>query len=92
MKLALNGWNARNLTYYGKISVIKTVGISQLLCCACSIHVTDYVIKEANKMLFQFIWNSKKEKVKKSTITGYMEYGGLKMIDLQNQIRAMNIK
>ena len=42
-------------------------------------------------MLFQFIWSSKK-KVKRTTITGYMEYGGLKMIDLQNQIRALKIK
>ena len=92
MELALNGWKARNLTYYGKISVIKTFGISQLLYCASSIHVPDYVIKEANKMLFQFIWSSKKEKVKRTTITGYMEYGGLKMIDLQNQIRALKIK
>ena len=44
-------------------------------------------------MLFQFIWSSKKkEKVKRTTITGYMEYGGLKMIDLQNQIRTLKIK
>ena len=92
LESALNGWKARNLTYYGKISVVKTFGISQLLYSANSIHVPDYVIKEANKMLFQFVWSSKKEKVKRTTITGYMEYGGLKMIDLQNQIRALKIK
>ena len=89
----MNGWKARNLTFYGKISVIKTIGISQLLYCASSIYVPGYVIKETNKMLFQFfIWSSKKEKVKRTTITGYVEYGGLKMTDLQNQIRALKIK
>ena len=92
LESALSRWKARNLTYYGKISVVKTFGISQLLYCAYSVHVPDYVIKEANKMLFQFIWSSKKEKVKRTTITGYMEYGGLKMIDLENQIRAMKLK
>ncbi len=74
------------------VAVVKAFGVSQLLYCAYSIHVPDYVIKEANKMLYQFIWSSKKEKVKRTTITGYMELGGLKMMDLQNQIRAMKIK
>ena len=84
----------KNLTYmyYGKISIIKTFGILQLLYSANSIHVPNYVIKDANKMLFQFLWGSKNERVKRATITGYMEYGGLKMVDLQNQIRALKIK
>ena len=82
----------KNLTYYGKISIIKTFGILQLLYSANSIHVPNYVIKDANKMLFQFLWGSKNERVKRTTITGYMEYGGLKMVDLQNQIRALKIK
>ena len=63
LELALNGWKARNLTYYGKISVIKTFGISQLLYSANSIHVPNYVTKDANKMLLQFLWGSKKERV-----------------------------
>ena len=49
----------------------QNFGISQLLYCASSIHLPHYVIKEANKMLFQFIWSSKKEKVKRTTITRY---------------------
>ena len=64
LESALRGWNSRNLTYYGRLSVVKTFGISQLLYCANATHVPDYVIKEANKMLYQFIWSSKKEKVK----------------------------
>ena len=92
LELALNGWKARKLTYYGKISVIKTFGISQLLYSANSIHVPNYVLKDANKMLLQFLWSSKKERVKRTTVTGYMEYGGLKMVNLQNQIRGLKIK
>ena len=73
LELALNGWKARNLSYYGKISVIKTFYISQLLYSVNSIHVPNYVIKNANKMLFPFLWGSKKERDKRTIITGYIE-------------------
>ena len=44
------------LTHYGKISkIIKTFGMSQLLYSVNSIHVPNYVIKDVNKMLFQFL-------------------------------------
>ena len=62
MELVLNGWKARKLTYYGKILVIKTFGISQLLYSANSIHVKNNVVKDAKKMLFQFLWSSKQRK------------------------------
>ena len=62
LELALNVWKARYLTYYGKIPVIKTFDISQLLHCASSMHVPDYVIREENKMLFQFIGSFQKKK------------------------------
>ena len=55
-------------------------------------NVPEFVIKTVNKLLFNFLWNSEREKVKRKSTTQHLEYGGLKMIDLQNQIRALKIK
>ena len=42
--------------------------------------------------MFYILWGSNKEKVKRKTVTGSMECGGLKMCNLENQIAALKIK
>ena len=56
------------------------------------IHVPKYVIQTVNKLIFQFLWGSKCEKVKRDTITGYMEYGGLNFPHVEHQIIALRLK
>ena len=44
------------------------------------------------KMIYKFIWNDKREKVKRETMNkNYLE-GGLKMIDIDKYIEAIKIK
>ena len=88
----LNSWKRRNLTYYGKVCIVKTLGLSQIIYNASMISVPKYVINIVNKRIFQFLWGSKCEKVKRETITGYMEYGGLDFPHVEYQIMALRIK
>ena len=88
----LNRWKVRNLSYYDKITIIKTVGISQMLYNASCIQVPICVIKEVNKMLFKFLWGLVKEKVRRRTTVKAMCDGGLKMSDVECQINALKIK
>ena len=88
----LNAWKRRNLTYYGKVCIIKTLALSHIIYNASMIHVPKYVIKTVNKLIFQFLWGSKCEKVKRDTITGYMEYGGLNFPHVEHQIIALRLK
>ena len=88
----LSRWKVRKLTYYGKITIIKTLGISQILYNASCINVPDYVIKVLNKTIYRFLWGSGKEKVKRSTTTKDMVDGGLRMINIENQINALKLK
>ena len=72
---------------YGKISVIKTFGITAIILCkfySC----TRLCNKGSKQNAIPIYLEFKNEKVKRTTITGYMEYGGLKVIDLQNQIKV----
>ena len=64
-----NSWKTRNLTLYGKINIVKTLGLSKLICNA-SVLVIPELIKEINSIIFNFIWDGKPPKIKKLTIFG----------------------
>ena len=64
-----NSWKTRNLTLYGKINIVKTLGLSKLICNA-SVLVIPELIKEINSIIFNFIWDGKPPKIKKLTIIG----------------------
>ena len=59
----LNGWNRRCLTPIGKISVIKTLAVSQLnhIIMTCPTGGTKY-IKELEKKFYAFLWEGKPDK------------------------------
>ena len=46
-----------------------------------------YIIKEVNRLLFKFLWKGVDKVTRLSTINNYRE-GGLKMIDLDSEIKA----
>ena len=50
----------------------------------------NYVIKEANQLLFKFLWKGVDKVTRLSTINSYKE-GGLKMVDLNSQIKALRL-
>ena len=89
MENIFNRWKIRKLTYYGKICIIKTLGISQIMYNASCISVPDFVIKDVNKIIYRFLWGSGKEKIKRKVTTKDFEDGGLQMINIEHQINAL---
>ncbi len=81
-------WHKRDLSIMGKILIVKTFLISQLVYIMQAISIPDEILKTINTMIFRFIWkrkfSNKKafEKVKRDIIIGEYELGGLKMIDV----------
>ena len=59
MKKTLVSWKSRDLTIFGKITIIKTLAISKLTFVAQNLTIPDSIIKEINKILFQFTWGQK---------------------------------
>ena len=70
-------WRMRNLTYYGKVIIIKLLLLSQLIYLATCYKIPNKHIKELNKIIFSFLWNSKKEKVKRVVVMNPVSQGGL---------------
>ncbi len=84
----LNAWKYRNLTLLGKILIIKSLAISQLIFSATNTAIPSTVVSEINKILYKFIWNSN-DKIKRNTLIGLKSDGGLQMIDTQSLFEAI---
>ena len=88
----LKQWQHRKLTLMGKITVIKSYALPKLIYTLTSLpNPPKQTIKRIEKIIYDFIWNGKPEKIKRDTLTNSYEKGGLKMIDLETFIRSLKI-
>jgi hypothetical protein len=78
----LNMWKSRHHTPLGKITVIKSLAIPIITHLLTILPDPDKaLIKEIEDVLYIFIWNKPKGKVKRSLLKQEYSEGGLKMID-----------
>ena len=92
IKQKLNIWKQRNLTIFGKILILKTFAISQLLYVASVYHIPDYILKEVEALAYMFLWNGRAHRVKQRVVIQDFELGGCKMIDLFEINKVQKIK
>lgn len=85
-------WKARHLTLFGKITIIKSFLVSQLIYNAQMILIPKDIMKQINSRVFQFLWNGKKDKVKRSVLCMKYESGGLKMVELNSLFQSFMLK
>lgn len=79
----LNCWRARNLSLLGKICVIKTLLLPQLLYqfSVLSIRIPNSFFDTLNKLFFKFIWNGGNDRVKRKIMCSDYSRCGLRMVD-----------
>lgn len=83
LKHILNLWSSRDITPIGRIVLIKTFAISQLVFLFSVLpNPPDHFIKTLNEMFYKFIWSNKRDKVSRSVMCNTKNNGGLKMINL----------
>ena len=88
IKKIIKSWMRRNLTIIGKIQVIKTFLLSQLVYIMQSILINNEIINEINTLFYRFIWKKdtidKKawERVKRIVLCNAKVNGGMEMINL----------
>ena len=82
-------WEKRDLSIMGKVLIVKTFLISQLVYFMQAFIIPENILIEVNRLFYRFIWkkknNNKKafEKIKRNVICSDYKDGGLKMIDLR---------
>lgn len=92
LQASLNPWLKRGLTPYGRVHLIKSVALSQLTYCWSVLpQPGPDLIKRIEEIMFQFIWNKKRAKVKKDVMKGEYKEGGLKVPDIISVIKSLKI-
>ena len=92
VKKILNLWSYRDLTYIGKVTVIKTLALPILVQCLTVLpNPQDSILNDIEKIFYKFLWNGKKDKIKRSIIINEYEEGGLKMPNIQSFYKALKM-
>ena len=87
----LKNWQKRNLTFFGKITVIKTLIMPKFVYLVQSLVVPPYVIKTIDSLIYSFLWSGKKEKIKRLTLIGNKLKGGIEMCDTNSFFISLKI-
>ena len=92
VKKILNLWSYRDLTYIGKVTVIKTLALPILVQSLTVLpNPPDSILNDIEKIFYKFLWNGIKDKIKRSIIINEYEEGGLKMPNIQSFYKALKM-
>ena len=87
----LDMWSSRSLTLFGKVLIIKSLGLSQILYSASNTNVPKDIIATVKRNLFSFLWNKKKDKIKRAGLNQDFDKGGIRMTDVGLMLKAMRL-
>ena len=76
MQIILNIWKSRGLSWKGKVLVAKTLVLPQLTYLFSVTYCPHSILKRVDQMLFNFLWDGKPAKIKRSSITSSYSMGG----------------
>ena len=85
-------WKLRDLTLEGKVLLIKSLGILQVL---YNMHVQVFSEDQLNtlsKLLYEFLWNGKIHFISRIICETDKQEGGLKMPNLSLEYKCLRIK
>ena len=90
LKSTLRIWSMRDMTPIGKITIVKTLGLPQLIYLFSVLpKPNDDFLKELDTVLYKFIWSNKPDKVSRKTLVGDYQDGGLKMMHIPSMIKGL---
>ena len=92
IKRTLNKWKKRKLTPFGKVIIIKTLAISKVT--HLFINLPDpkkEFMDNLEKEIYQFLWDDKPSKIKKTVICKEYKEGGIRMCNIQNFLCTMKL-
>ena len=86
----LDMWRSRDLTLFGKVLIIKSLGLSQLIYSASILNVPEEVARTVKTKLFSFLWK-KRDKIKRTGLYQDLERGGIRMVDIDVMFKALKL-
>ena len=91
MRNNLNMWKFRNLTLIGKITLSKSIGMSNLIYSMSMVETPQSIINESQTTVNKFIWGNSPPRVKHKSLMASYDKGGLKAPDITSQVKALRL-
>jgi hypothetical protein len=90
-KQILDMWSQRDLSLIGKITILKSLAFSKIIYQCGVISPPKNFVNHIIDLSYKFIWNNKKDKIKRKTLISDYQDGGLKMIDVDSFLKAQRV-
>ena len=87
----LTQWSKRHLTWLGKITVLKSLGLSKLNYVISNLETPKWFADRVKDLAHDFLWDGKPPRIKKSVIVNKIEDGGLRMPHIDNYIMSQKV-
>ena len=92
IKREISKCKMRNISLIGKVLIIKALLVSKISYLFATItNPSESFIKELERVLYQFLWHGKRERIRRSTLIKEPLKGGVGMIDVATHIKALKI-
>lgn len=91
LETKLDMWSSRDLTIFGRVMLIKTLGISQLIYSASNLDAPEGIVEVVRTKSFKFLWKNKKDKIKRSGLYQDSDNGGIRMTDFAIMLKALKL-
>jgi len=88
----LNSWKSRNLTIVGKMLVVKTFALSQLVFSSQFVNISAKDIKKIEKLCYGFLWGEGPERVKRAYLKNSRINGGINGVDVEAFFLSIQIR
>ena len=87
----LNLWKSRNLTINGKMIILKTFAISQLIFSSQFQVITQKDVRKIEHICYKFLWNGP-DRIKRAILKSDREEGGINGIDIESFFHAIAVR
>ena len=87
----LDIWKSRGLTLYGKVLIIKSLGLSNLIYSISNVNVPKDIGPMVKDKMSRFLWKNKKDKIKRTSMYQDLSTGGLRMVDIELTIKSLRL-
>ena len=91
-KTLFNCWAKRSTTPIGKVVILKSLILSKLIYLWILLpNPPNDLMDKLQKQCFEFVWEGKKDKIKRSVATFHTKMGGINIPDLKTYIQALKL-
>ena len=89
IKKSISLWKKRSLTLFGKVYVIKTFMLSKVIYQCSVLKIPENFVKEVQDLIYEYLWNGKRDRVQRSNVIQGIGNGGLNMVHFETFTQAI---